>query len=456
MSTLPQIFVKINFSYKRAAIVITTFALINLWMLLGTWLFTIYFREDLSSDWQSGSVVKYFLVQFHLGTENVIASWYSSMLLLLVSLGSVLCFVADRKYNQSHRDRYLSYGWLCFALIFALLSLDELGSFHERIGMIAAFNPSGERAVGWVAVLAIPIGLVALFMLTFGWMHIRRSLLAFGFAIAGIACFIVNPFLERMQMSIVGANREDVLWQIHDASLIIEEGLEIFGVLCFLTATALYAIFISRQGDRATIAVQASTNFTLKLKTALVGTSLFIGLVGLAAIAVEWVVQNTESGDTGIAKNWFPAVLAMLVSLFCLQIWNAIPRKKIFHRLPYLTLALFSLFLCMYYGANIYSYMYWGAMIVPGHWIHLVLLTIAIVLGIKLALQVENLWSRVGIVAWILFLGLGMKSGINYAAPLVFIAFACLLLSLLPHLYRWQHLPEFPIAETQSFQSTDL
>ncbi|MBD2578571.1 hypothetical protein [Oscillatoria sp. FACHB-1406] len=427
----------------------------NLYMVLGTWMFAAYFRQYLASNWEAGSAIKYILVQFYLAMENVIASWYSSMLLLLVSLKSTLCFLTDRKQNLSRRERYLSWGWLGFAFAFALLSLDEIGSLHERIGMITAFNPSGDLPLGWVLVLAVPIGLVALFMVAFAWLHIRQSVLAFAFTITGVICFITVPFLELLELRIVATTQIEIFWQNQTASQMVEESLEIFGSLFFLIATNLYIIHSFRQDEGAISSEQESTSFSATLQTALIGASLLIGLLGLEALLVEWLVRNTVSGDAGIAKNWFPAALGMLVLLLCLQIWEAIPSRKIFHRLLYLLLGLFSLLLGMYYGANIYGYMSWEQMIVPGRWLHLSLLTIAVVLGIELTLQVKNLWSKVGIVAWVIFLGIGMKSGFIYVAHLVFIAFTCLLISLLLHLYRWQHLSESQ-AEILSFDNSEL
>ena len=118
------------------------------------------------------ALLNYVLVQFHLATENVVAAWYSSMLLLTVAIAAVIAFACDRR--QSHRglERAIDAGWLVIAGCFALLSLDEIGSLHERIGMVTRGDSAPN---GWVYALAVPIGLIALFMAAFAWLRLRRA-----------------------------------------------------------------------------------------------------------------------------------------------------------------------------------------------------------------------------------------------------------------------------------------
>ncbi len=87
------------------------------------------------------SLINYVIVQFNLCTENVISSWYSSMLLLSVAAGSAVAFAADRKAGtEAKPHRWLGFGWLIFGVIFAGLSFDEMASFHERLGMLSELN----------------------------------------------------------------------------------------------------------------------------------------------------------------------------------------------------------------------------------------------------------------------------------------------------------------------------
>src|SRR6187549_3586184 len=77
----------------------------------------------------------YALVQFHLGAENVVAAWYSSMLLLLVALACLAAYALDGQQLAANPAKTrtvlisrLRLGWLALAAAFTVLSLDEIGS----------------------------------------------------------------------------------------------------------------------------------------------------------------------------------------------------------------------------------------------------------------------------------------------------------------------------------------
>lgn len=106
----------------------------------------------------------FWLVQLHLGAENVVAAWYSSMLLLAVALAACLAFAVERKQKPSPRG-YRSYAWLVLAAVFTLLSLDEIGSFHERLGWLPWTNHWVVAVVQLGVATAILAGVLA---------HVRR------------------------------------------------------------------------------------------------------------------------------------------------------------------------------------------------------------------------------------------------------------------------------------------
>jgi hypothetical protein len=444
---MEKLIVKVHLSSQRLLTVLTAIVLLNLCMLGGTWLFSIYFREDLSGNWEAGSAVKYLLVQFNLAGENVTAVWYSSMLLLLIAVMSALCFIADWQRFHDWRDRYLSYGWLLFTLIFTMLSLDEIGSLHENIGMLTALNPFGDYALGWVFLLGIPIGLVGLLMLVFSWVHIRRSPWALTFAILGIMLFISNPFQEHIEIKMWSSVPDPISWQRPIIFILLEEGTEIFGSVCLLIATTIYAIFATRKSTTSPLASQIDIECYLKRKTAIVSTIVFACFFCLLIAIVHLTLKDVAGGDRGIAKNWFPSSFAFLVFLISIYIFSSIRRYKENRGKSYLILAIFSLLLSMYYGSSNYAYFLWGDRSLPGKAIHTILLTVAIATGIKLILQVKDWWSRLGIVTWLLFLGAALSVGKIYSAELTFIGFASLLIALLAHVYRWQFPPTSSLDE---------
>ena len=92
--------------------------------------------------------VDHVLVQFHLGAENVVAAWYSSMLLLLVAVVCVMAYALDRRHAHGWFRRTLAMGWLPLAAAFTVLSLDEVGSIHERVGMSGALATAVSQGAG--------------------------------------------------------------------------------------------------------------------------------------------------------------------------------------------------------------------------------------------------------------------------------------------------------------------
>lgn len=243
------------------------------------------------------------LVQFHLATENVIAVWYSSMLLLSVAAAAVIAYALDRRQSHTGFERVVETGWLVIAGCFAVLSLDEIGSFHERLGMVAW----GSAPTGWVYVLALPIGLVALFMAAFAWLRLRRARAAAAFFVAGLALFLSNPFLELIEMSQLHGGGS---MRLHDTLLVVEEGLtELGGTLCFLLGVILYI--------RATAGL-GPHDFPLDTPAA-TQTIAAGGLLLTAGVpAARWFVDQLPPGDTGIPDNWFPAAALYLLALLAL------------------------------------------------------------------------------------------------------------------------------------------
>lgn len=309
----------VTLTFINVAFTATTAAFIALWER----------RDQLSPGMKI--FTRYVLVQGHLATENVLAAWYSSMLMLVIGAGALIAFAADRR----GRAGMLTFGWLIFAGLFILLSLDEIGSFHERIGMVTAPGASG-RAIGWAYLLAIPIAVVGIFMFAFGWFHVRRVRRAFRLITAGVTLFLLNPVLEVIEMALIhGAGATAGTWQrsAHDLLLVLEEGgLELFGILCFLAAIVTYVV--ATAGERSVWRVDERVAvWTIRFLT----LALIVG-----TWAARWVVARLPPGDTGIPQNWFPAAALLLLAL-------GAPRL----------LALPALALSAFFGSGLHGYTTW-------------------------------------------------------------------------------------------------
>lgn len=330
-------------------------ALINLVFIAGTWHFAGAYRR-LRGDWDHApALLKYVGVQFNLATENVVAAWYSSMLLLFVALAAGMCLIDALQRAQDRRERLLGYGWFMMCGIFLVLSLDEMGSIHERLGMLAALNPFGDQPGGWVLVLAIPIAVVALFILAFGVLVLYRQPWALALVVIGLAFFLIDPLLEQFEMALIERGLGMGRWIVHDILVVVEEGMEIFAALSFLGATTLYLL---ARLDRDTDASQDGSREILRVsRSGVFGVTLFIGVAwGIGMIVAVLVTPYLGAGDTGIPENWFPSSMAMLTALLAFVLARRFAPASAARR-AFDATGLLCLLLSAYVGANLYAYL---------------------------------------------------------------------------------------------------
>lgn len=312
----------------------TGLAAVNLVFTAGTAAF-VYVWPHREAYGPRGRAALDVLVQFHLATENVVAAWYSSMLLLSVAIAAGAAYAIDRRQARTGLERRLGAGWLLIAAAFVALSLDEIGSFHERVGMITR---GASRATGWVYVLIVPIAIVGLFMLTFAWLRLRRAPAAAGFFVLGIALFLSNPALELIEMSLLHGGGS---LRVHDALLVVEEGLvELGGTLCFLIGVLLYLRASAGEGPH---------EFLLASPSALHGIATGGLLLTAGVPAARWLVERLPDGDSGIPDNWFPAAALYLLALLAV---GAHGRRAA-------PLAAVALALSAAFGAALYGYTSW-------------------------------------------------------------------------------------------------
>ena len=432
MSTDGRFKIDIDCSPARVRSVVLLLAAANVCVILGSAAFAIYYRNHLGGDWDKGSDLKFLLVQFHLARENVLASWYSSMLLLLVAVAAIVCFAVDHKQRLKGFARLLSYAWLFMAFAFALLSLDEMGSLHERAGMLAALNPFGAEAAGWVYALAIPIAVVAAFILAFGWAHVRRCRLAFAFVFLGVILFVSNPLLELVQMSMLDAAGKVTL--NIELSMLLEESAEMFGALSFFTAFVVYAAHSAKQIVSKDVDSPSVIQLEVSTKLALFAACLFVAVFAAASILVETIIHGVEGEDDGIPRNWFSSALAALASIYCLQIWDSMERTRRLYRALFIAAAFYCALLSLYYGANLKNWLLSSELedYPVKSLIENSLLIGAVILGTLLASQARRWWSQLAMVGWPILLLCAFFFGPLYAiGPCDFLAVAVLFVGIL-------------------------
>lgn len=327
----------VDLAPKRRRRLFITLSIINVALAATTALFIMAWTHLADYSPAAQSFIKHVLVQGHLATENVLAAWYSSMMLLAVAAGAFLAFAADTRETRSP----FRWGWVLVGFVFVALSLDEIGSYHERIGMVTALSPSGDRAVGWVWVFAVPIVVVATFLLGFAWLHVRRAPGAFWWMAAGVLLFAADPLFEMAEMALFhGAPVGTPERRLHDILVVLEEGgLELFGILCFLMGILAYVRFSA--GERSDWSIPDRS-----LQTA---ARVLTALLAIGVFAATKVVRALPDGDTGTPANWFPAAMFFLVALGALSCRD----RDAFRRRLW---AVFALAVSGYCGAGFYAY----------------------------------------------------------------------------------------------------
>ncbi|MEA2133805.1 MAG: hypothetical protein QOC68_1714 [Solirubrobacteraceae bacterium] len=232
------------------------------------------------------------LAQLNLLRENNLATWWSSMVLLLIALLCAAAWRADRRPAQEGGP-VLRLGWLFLGGVFALLSLDEVGSLHERL----ADDPAlafGTPSADWVALLALPIAGVALLMVAFSLANLRRRPLPFALLILSVALFATVPLQEKLELSekFAGQGRPVV-------EALLEEGSELTAGWLALCGLLLY---LARAPGSAGARLP---------RAAIAGGALGL-LVGMGICLL--VVPAPTDESFGYASAWFPAAIGALVA----------------------------------------------------------------------------------------------------------------------------------------------
>jgi hypothetical protein len=169
------------------------------------------------------------LRHFALDAEHSLPAWYESVT-MLASAG-LLAILAALARNDDPRNRL---PWMLLAVIFLLMSIDELVAFHEvsMRPLREAFHLTGIFYFSWVIIAAPLLVALAIFFIPF-LLRLPRPT-AVRFFIAG-AIFVSGAFgMEFIGGYYVSFGGEDYLpYRIASAC---EECLEITGMTLFLSS----------------------------------------------------------------------------------------------------------------------------------------------------------------------------------------------------------------------------
>ena len=334
---------QLHITPRRFRIIVTSIVLLNIFFLIGTAIHHVYGEEI-------GNVPGFLLLQLDLAFENVLSAWYSSMLLFLVAMVCMLCFTIDSKRFEKKADSYINFGWIILSLVFATLSLDELGSFHETIGDTGLFEIFGKKE-GW-EVFYILIMIVGGFMILFSWVRLKRVPLATVFMILGALLLLSNPLQENFEIETMQRSANPSQWRRPVIFLLLEEGSEIFATLCFLISVMLYYQFATKKMALRDASFN-NAKFINTSKTSLLKQCIFfIVMMAVVMTLIDIYVQREPNIDVGIPGNWFPSIMSFIS--FCASFYlfkNGKNNKRLF-----LVVSLFSIALSAYCGSDLYEH----------------------------------------------------------------------------------------------------
>ena len=420
MAATNQLTFSINIPVSKINTVLKWVVIASIFFLIGTW---VHHEQHLFVHRQT---TQFLLMELNLALENVVAAWYSSMLLFLVAIMAVICYWADRQHISNSKSLILNYGWLMIAGAFFMLSFDEMGSFHETIGALAIFKKRGtDNQAGWYLFYTLG-GLVVVFMIMFFQLEFRKHKKALILTIIGILLYLSNPFQERYEHYTWDLAGHHTDWHRPAYLLLIEEGSELLAAFCFLYAFTIYAISKTTINNTGTSEKSLQLDFSIPKKNFFISSFLLLISLGLLMFIIYANAWHNKADDIGKPQNWFPSIAAFFTFLICsYQAFNPGSENKKDTGI-YLMTAAVSLFTSAYFGADIYNYLNgiftWGPYL---------LLAFIIIAATVLLIKSGTILARIASLAWIVFIILSIFNKGYFDRPLFgFIASSCLVIAL--------------------------
>lgn len=167
--------------------------------------------------------------------ETNLFAWFSALVLAGIGIGFAVIAVVSR-------GRRSAWPFIALSATAFLLSADEAALLHERLAGFASFlGISLSWGYQWL-LIGVPIAvLVGVFLL---WLArslqrvLARRLIVAGsvFLLGAIGGELLGGFIAKVDLGLSG----DAKFLLHNASVLVEEGLEISGAILGLAATLAY------------------------------------------------------------------------------------------------------------------------------------------------------------------------------------------------------------------------
>ncbi|MEJ1962039.1 MAG: hypothetical protein WDO56_11060 [Gammaproteobacteria bacterium] len=245
-----------------------------------------------------------FLAPLNLTNENVFAAWFSGMLLLLASLHA-----ADGYFRLRSTHFKAALAWCVIAAMLLVLSLDEIGSLHERIellktGPILSFVPFLIVLLGGCA-----WSFIQLWLTPSERPRVLRLILGFGILVSVGGQEIIERIIS-------------LPWYVRPFRAALEEGSELAGMLILI-----HTAMPNSAGLFGTLRPPTEPAFS---SVAALRWPIVIGAAVLAWPVTELTVSLDEQALLGHFSDWLAAVLFFLCAALLLRRWLQSPRAQRF------------------------------------------------------------------------------------------------------------------------------
>ena len=254
-----------------------------------------------------------YLAQFTLAEEKNLATYWQGWCFLLVS---ILAF--ERSLQAERSATYERQSWLGLAALSAGLSLDELGSIHERAAFLfGSWGLSG--GISSNIPFAVPAVLLLIFTLRRMWrLGSRRR---FWLTLSAFTAFGFVALQEYLEHAVAWP------WWVRGMRFAVEEGTELFGIFLLLSVVASTARTSAKSGSVACLVPNVET--LVRLRPAVVGLTA-AGLIPLSILTYQAIDDVTHRG---IPAAWLPFLPLNLASMAA---WASAQRADRYKRYFYL------------------------------------------------------------------------------------------------------------------------
>lgn len=246
-----------------------------------------------------GSVANIFQ-EFNLGRENNVAAWFSGALLALIALHAL----DGQTLYQSDRPR-LARAWTLIAFVFLFLSLDEVGSLHERLTGVS--YALGLGVWGLILVLGAFIGVILCWALAVMWLAGGAERRKVWFLIVGLGLLGSVAMQEFLESALIW----DGAWA-HALRITIEEGSELLGMIILLGVAAANSVALMKDKTG-----RFSPAFALIVKNHHV---ILVSII-VSAPVIALLTAGLTDHQRGRPADWLAALVFLFAGSVAIGAW---------------------------------------------------------------------------------------------------------------------------------------